>query len=274
VCGVVLVTLANEQAACRKASLLRAELPTREDAELDAAWSRYQEIAAQSGLGLARRRVSGAMSEALLTHADRVIADFRQERPTVRERQWQQARTWLGNAVRLDPGNAALLSRLRYCEGQLSRIDGEARVRSGQRQEADRHLHDAVARFEEAAKLDRSWPDPWLGLLRTYVVGLEELDKAVTALNEAERRGHRGGRREFTLLGEAYAARGEREARECVKVPSERTCSCLERSAESFRQAVSWFDRVQGSPDTSRALQRAHGGLAVAVGRLVQLECE
>ena len=244
--AVALLAVANEYSACRRASQLRAELPTREDGDLDETWKRYQQITSQSSLGLAPRRVSSAMRDTLVTHADRVIADFRQDRPTVRERQWEQARTWLGNALRLDPRNDVLLSRLRYCEGQLSRIDGEARARGGQRQDADRLLHDAVARFDESAKLDRSWPDPWIGLLRTYIVGLEELDKAVGALNEAERRGYRGGRREFAMLGDAHAARAARDARECDRLPNERACPCLQRSAELFRQSISWYRPCRG----------------------------
>lgn len=266
--------IVSEYSACRKASQLNAELPTREDAELDTTWTQYQEIVRQSPFGFARRRAAGPMGDTLVTHANRVIADFRQERPTVRERQWEQARTWLANALRLDPRNSTLLSRLRYCEGQLSRIDGEARARTGQRQEADRFLHDAVARFDESAKLDRSWPDPWLGLFRTYVVGMEELDKAVGALNEAERRGYRGGRREFAVIGDAYATRAARESRECERVPADGACSCLERSGGLFRQAVSWLERLEATPDTSRALSRARGGLTTVNDRLMALACE
>ena len=127
---LALVAIVNEYAACRRPRAARRVADAR-GGDLDATWRRYQQITSQSSLGLAPGRVSGAMRDTLVTHADRVIADFRQDRPTVRERQWQQARTWLGNALRLDPGNAALLSRLRYCEGQLSRIDGEARPGAG-----------------------------------------------------------------------------------------------------------------------------------------------
>ena len=214
------------------------------------------------------------MRDTLVTHADRVIADFRQDRPTVRERQWEQARTWLGNALRLDPRNDVVLSRLRYCEGQLSRIDGEARVRGGQRQDADRLLHDAVARFDESAKLDRSWPDPWLGLLRTYIVGLEDLDKAVGALNEAERRGHRGGRREFAMLGDAHAGARPATRASAIGCPTNVRAPCLQRSEELFRQSVSWFERVEASPESSRALMKAHAGLAAVSERRTQLMCE
>jgi serine/threonine-protein kinase len=271
--GLMLLAVANEYAACRVASALRADLPTREDADLDAAWERYRTVGSRSLLGIARRQVDEAMEQALVTHADRVIADFRQERPTVRERQWDQARMWLANALRVDPGNASLLARLRYCEGHLSRIDGEARLKDGQRPDADRLLHAAVARFDEAAKLDRAWADPWLGLMRTYIYGLEDLKKAVEALNEAERRSYRAGRREFAQLGEAYLAQAERSRRDCDKLPAERICACLQRAGEDYRQSASWLDRAPGYGDTARGLVRAHAGLRAVTDRASGLIC-
>ncbi len=270
--AMVLGLVVNEYAACRAASTLRAELPTREAADLDDAWLRYQAVRTRSLLGMGYRPASGAMREALVTNAERIIADFRHDRPTVRERQWQQARTWLAGALRLDAGDAALTARLRYCEGQLSRIDGEARMRT-KRQEADRLLHDAVSRFEEATRLDRSWPDPWLGLLRTYIYGLDDPARAVEALNEAERRGHRAGRREFVQLGESHFALAERSRRECDKLPAEQQCGCLQRADASYRQSVSWFERVTSDADASRSLVRAHDRQLAAASRIYELGC-
>ncbi len=273
VAGVLLV-IGTEYSACQRAAALRAELPTREGDTLDAAWETYQRIERGSVLGFAPRRVDDEMGEALVTHANRVIADFRHDRPTVRERQWQQARGWLASAVRLKPSDSTLVARLRYCEGQLSRIDGEARLRDGQRADADRLLHGAVARFDEAARQDRAWADPWLGLMRTYIYGLDDLEKAVAALNEAERRGYRAGRREFTQLGEAHYAQADRGRRECDRLPPDSACACLRRSAALYRQAASWYERATGYPEASRGLLRAIAGLQAADERISLLACE
>ena len=270
----VLLVIGTEYSACQRAAALRAELPTRDGNTLDAAWETYQRIERGSILGFAPRRVDDEMGEALVTHANRVIADFRHDRPTVRERQWQQARAWLASAVRLKPSDSTLVARLRYCEGQLSRIDGGARLRERQRADADRLLHDAVARFDEAARQDRAWADPWLGLMRTYLYGLDDLEKAVAALNEAERRGYRAGRREFTQLGEAHYAQAERGRRECERLPPDSACACLRHTAALYRQAASWYERAPGHPEASRGLLRAIAGLQAADERLSLLACE
>lgn len=271
--AAVLFVIANEYMACHAAATLRGDLPTRDASNLDAAWDRYEALGHRSLLGFARLQVKRPMQDALVTNATRVIDDFRHDRPIVRERQWQQARTWLGHALQLGPGNTALVARLRYCEAQLSRIDGEARLASGLRQEADRHLHDAVSRFEEAARLDKAWPDPWLGLLRTYIYGLEDLSKASAALNEAERRGHRAGRREFLQLGEAYLGQADRGRRECDLLPAGPRCACLQRTSALYGQAIAWFERVDRDADTSRGLVRAHARQAAVGTKLADSGC-
>lgn len=269
----ILLVVVNEHFACRAAATLRAELPTREDSELDAAWQQYQGVERRSMLGFARRQVDDEMRDALATHADRIIDDFRRDRPSVRERQWQQARAWLGYALRIDPGRTSLVARLRYCEGQLSRIDGEARLREGRRQDADRLLSTAVSRFEESTRLDRSWADPWLGLLRTYAYALEDMKKAVAALNEAERRGYRAGRREFMQLGAAHFQMAERVRRECEDLPDDQQCTCLQRPGELYGQSVTWLDRGDGDSDTLRGRSRAHVGLRDVTDRMLELGC-
>ena len=75
-------------------------------------------------------------------------------------------------------------------------------------------------------------------------------------------------------LGDAHAARAERDARDCDRLPDERACPCLQRSEELFRQSITWFDRVEASPESSRALLKAHAALAAVSERLAQLMCE
>lgn len=271
--ALILFVMVNEHIACRGAAALRADLPTREDAQIDAAWQEYRRVESRSLLGFARRQVDDEMRDALATHATRVIDDFRRDRPTVRERQWQQAKVWLGYALRIDPGRTSLLARLRYCEGQLNRIDGEARLREGRRQDADRLLSAAVSRFEESADLDRAWADPWLGLLRTYVYALEDIKKAIAALNEAERRGYRAGRREFVQLGLAHYQIADRSRRECEELPDDDRCECLRRSGQSYAQAMTWLERGDGDTDLVRGQSRARAGLQVVTDQMLGLGC-
>ena len=60
--------------------------------------------------------------------ADGVIAKYQDPSVIVWESQWRQAREALEHALRRNRSNRSRQAALRYCEGQLHRIDGEART--------------------------------------------------------------------------------------------------------------------------------------------------
>jgi hypothetical protein len=256
-----LVVTLNECGAWWSAGTLRGELPASQEAGLGDVWQRYQRIRSRSLLGVARRRVARPVRDTLVTHADRVMADYRRESPSVRQAQWDKARDWLGQAMQVDPGDAGLLARLRLCEAHSLRIDAQARPGGRASPETARLLRDAISRFEEAARLDRSWPDPWLGLLQIYAYSVENADKAAEALNEAERRGFQTGRRESALVGDVNRIVADRTRRGCERLTGDVKCDCFERAAARFQQAISWYTRAEGFAESATALARSQQGL-------------
>ena len=208
--------IVNEVSVWTAARRIRVGLATGENSAMQGLWDDYQGLAHRSLLGIGLVGVKAPLKERLRAQADRVIADYRQDEPTVREAQWRDAATWLTDVLHLDPGDRAAAARLRYCEGQLQRIDGEARKRK--KQPATEAFRDAVAKFEEAGRVDSRWPDPYLGLARTYIYGLDDLDKAIAAMKEAEQRGYRPGNRELVQLADGYRNRADRWRREAAAV--------------------------------------------------------
>ena len=97
-----------------------------------------------------------------------------------------RTRNALARAVAVSPHDPQLRAKLRYCEGHLHRINGEAKRSRRQFEEAQQDLTEAVAAFREAAELQRGWPDPFLGLARTFIYGLQDLDRDADALRQAE----------------------------------------------------------------------------------------
>jgi hypothetical protein len=133
---------------------------------------------------------------------------------------------------------------LRYCEGHLHRINGEARKARRELPEAQRELTAAVASFREAAELRPGWPDPFLGLTRTFVYGLEDVDRGADALKQAQRNGHTPNEREIAQLADGYRLRGNglvRDARALTDMPQER--EYLTRAAASYREALEHYAR-------------------------------
>src|ERR671920_704186 len=98
---------------------------------------------------------------------DRVIAKYRAGVSTVWEPEWRMARDALRRAVAASR-QRNLRASLRYCEGHLHRINGDARKGEKQPAAAQREFAEAVAAFREAAQLRPQWPDPFLGLARTF----------------------------------------------------------------------------------------------------------
>src|SRR6185503_3538679 len=100
--------------------------------------------------------------------------------------------------------------------GHLFRIDGEAsKARNretpsaAERDKAQQLFTEAVVAFREAASLRENWPDPFLGLARTFIYGLEDVDRGANALALAEKYGHHPGERETIQLADGYRANGE-----------------------------------------------------------------
>jgi tetratricopeptide (TPR) repeat protein len=195
----------------------------------------------------------------VLELADQVIANYRGPLPTVRERQWSAARQSLEHALVLAPGDRRLTSALRYCEGHLHRINGEAQRARGQRAAANQLFASAVTAFREAAELRPEWPDPFLGLARTFIYGIEDIDRAADAFKQAQKRGYAIGEREMAQLGDGYRVRGDnlrQTARQLMQLPQEE--DYLQRAQAAYKDALAQYDRIPGFPGVATNLRRVH----------------
>jgi serine/threonine protein kinase len=261
----------NEYRVGVRAGRLAADVPTRELDGLADAWSEYDGLSGHS-LHISVIRLKRALVRQSATLADRVIGNYRSPMPTVRETQWKMAREALAHAVTVAPDEANVRASLRYCEGHLHRINGEARKARRQTSEAQHEFTDAVAAFREAAELRPNWPDPFLGLMRTFIYGLEDVDRGADALQQAQRLGYTPGDRETVQLADGYRARGDtfaRTARTLAGMDQEQ--EYLTRAAEAYRQAVDRYSKVLGFGGVPRSLRLAQRGLRQVEQRLIEL---
>jgi hypothetical protein len=263
----------NEVSVWTTARRIRVGLATGQTSEMQELWDEYQGLAHRSLFGIGLVGVKGAMKERLLSQADHVISDYRQDAPTVREAQWRSAATWLTDVLNLDPGDRATAARLRYCEGHLHRIEGETRKRK--KLSSAEAFRDAIARFEEAGRVDARWPDPFLGLARTYIYGLDDLDRAIAALKEAERRGYRPGNRELVQMADGYRSRAERWRREATAVHGlDQERECLQKSADDYRQALDLYQKAIGFGEASSGVRAIQSRLDEVQKKLDETQLE
>jgi tetratricopeptide (TPR) repeat protein len=258
---IALAIAVNEIWVATVARRLAAAVPTRELDGLAEAWDQYEALSRRS-VRIGVKGLEQALAQQTGMLADRVIANYRTARPSVRETQWRLAREALAHAVSVVPG-ARLGASLRYCDGHLHRIDGEARKARGKTVEAQQEFTDAVTAFREAAELRPNWPDPFLGLARTFIYGLEDVDRGADALTQAQRFGYTPGDRETTQLADGYRARADtlaRTARTLAGLPQEH--EYLTRATEAYRRALDLYSKVVSFADVARTMrltQRALG---------------
>jgi tetratricopeptide (TPR) repeat protein len=247
----------NEVAVGFRAGRLGAAAVTRDLDGLQDVWGQYDALSRRSYLRLGIVGLERTMTSRVQALADQVIANYRTSLPTVRERQWQIARDNLQRALILAPANRLLKAELRYCEGHLHRIGGEAELARRRAEPASQQFTEAVSAFREAAELRRDWPDPFLGLARVFIYGLGDIDRATDAIREAKRLGYTPGDRETAQLADGYRVRGDslwRTARQLVDLPQEQ--EYLQRANEAYKQAHDLYERIPAFPGVATNLRR------------------
>jgi tetratricopeptide (TPR) repeat protein len=267
---LVLFVAGNEAVVARRASRLAATVPLQEFGGLNDAWTQYGALADRSYLaGVGASGLGRALVRQSQVLADRVIGNYRSPSPTVREAQWESAADVLRRALAVEPGDVDIRASLRYVEGHLHRIDGEAQKSRRQVPQAQRELAEAVTAFRDAAALRPDWPDPHLGLARTFIYGLEDIDRGADAMNEAEKLGYRIGARETAQLGDGYRARGEtlqRAAESLAGLPQEH--ESLTRAVDAYRRALELYSKIADFGDVPSRIRTTQNRLAIAEQKL------
>jgi tetratricopeptide (TPR) repeat protein len=264
----------NEACVARAANQAAYGISTRELEQLPDAWAEYDRLARRSYLKIGTIDLKRSLSEQTSSLVERVIANYRAPAPTVREAQWEMARRALVHAMSATGNDRQLRAALRYCEGHLHRINGEAKKGRGEVSAAQRDLTEAVVAFREAAELRPKWPDPFLGLSRTFIVGLDDVDRGADALKQAQKNGHQPNDRETALLADGYRVRGNTLVQNATKLaglPQER--DYLTRAAEAYRQALNHYSKAGNFADVPKntaATQRALTRVEERLGKLSQ----
>jgi tetratricopeptide (TPR) repeat protein len=269
---VVLLVLFNEMRVSFAAGRMAGDATKTDLDQLSEMWNDYEALSQRSYLRVGIIGLERVLRERSQELADQVISSYRSAMPTIRERQWNAARSNLQQALGTSPFDRRLKAALRYCEGHLHRIAGEA-ARRRREESAANHFTEAVIAFREAAELRPGWPDPFLGLARTFIYGIDDLDRAAEALNEAKRLGFTSGERESAQLADGYSARGAtlaQTARELVDLPLE--SEYLRRAVAAHREALALYERISSYPGAARNIRRVRRAIEQIEARLAELD--
>ncbi len=251
-----IIAAGNEGCISARANRLAGTVEVQELSELAQAWEHRDVLVRKSWLGgVGVGELERALVRQTSVLADRVIENYRLPRPTVREAQWASARANLARAVAVTPNNR-LKAALRYCDGHLHRINGEARKRRGEAEAAQQSFTDAVAAFREAAEQRSDWPDPFLGLARTFIA-MQDLDRGTDAFKRAESLGYALGERETAQLADGYGERGDVWARTAATLRGmTQEEDYLSRAGEAYREALTLYSKIVDFTDTAISIRR------------------
>jgi serine/threonine protein kinase len=263
----------NEAVVWTQSRRLGATVPLQDFDGFGRAWNQYERLRNRSYLGVGTRTLGQSVRRQALVLAEGVTANYRTPTPTVREAQWMAAATALERALTVSPGDDHVRGTLRYTQGQLARINGEAAKSRDQIPAAERHFANAIAAFREAANLRRNWPDPFLGLARTFIYGLEDIDRGADAMEQARKLGHVIGPRETAQLADGYRARGDaldRAAGSLGGLPQE--IESLTRARDAYRKALELYTTIADLPDVPAHIRTTQNRLAIVERKLNELE--
>jgi len=219
--------------------------------DVDSAWERYQGVRDRSLLGLAALPIRAPIRDLLLQNSERVFNDYRNSdnpKLSVREADWVRCKRYLQRALQLDSGDRRSAAMLEYANGQIARIN--------------RKSADALNAFRHASELQPKWPDPYLGLARTYINNLGDTERGIQALERAQSLGHTFGKREIGMLAEAQRKQGLQcvenarlvEGTDQEKELLRKAKSDLDEALKNYLKIAPWSDSTAQIPEVQNSL--------------------
>jgi tetratricopeptide (TPR) repeat protein len=237
--------------------------------DLPAIAQRYASVEPWSWLSTDLFGVGDELLKSLAAAAGRILDSYHGDDPTTSQRGWQTAYDYLHAAAQVAPRDRGVRARLLYTHAHLDRIESIALRNQGDRQKALAVVKQAADEFQEASRLDPSWPDPYLGLARIYAYDLFDLAALQKTLGELGKRGYRLGRRETAMLADAFRMQGlALEARAQRARGTGGEIDLLKQARDNLEQAIRFYGDISGFAGAATNREDAEAHLHAVESRL------
>lgn len=255
--------------AWNQAKQLRRELAEAHP-DLEAIAQRYSDASSWSLLSPDLFGVGDEIQRSLTAAGARIVDAYHGDDPMASQRGWESAYRIYHTAAQIAPHDRAIRARMLYAHAHLDRIASIALRNQGDRKQALAMSRQAIEGFQEAARLDPSWPDPYLGLARIYAYDVFDLDALQKTLGELGRRGYRIGKRETAMLADAFRMQGMALEARAAQRPhgSDAEIALLRQAREDFEQAIRFYGDISEFGDASDNRQEAAAHLHAVEARL------
>jgi hypothetical protein len=237
---------------------LRSELQTVA-MDPDEAWDKYQSVRSRSWLGAASAPLSQPMVKILYDGSQAVFDDYRNsDVPKIMRADWIRCKRYAARAMEIDPSDLRAQAMFAYADGQIQRINRKDLA--------------AVAAFQRAIQLDPKWPDPYLGMARTYIYNLQDVERGMPALQRAKDLGHSFGKRELAMTGDAFKTGGLQAWSASQKLRgTEQEKDLLKKCRENLRNAISAYSQIAPWGESTDQILQAREALIASENRLNEL---
>jgi hypothetical protein len=160
-------------------------------------------------------------------------------------------------ARQIDANNNKVEAMLAYADGHIHRIN--------------RRDSEAISAFQRAASLSPKWPDPHLGMARTYIYGVKDFERGTRELERAEDLGHKAGKREHAQRADAFKTRGTQYWQAANRLRDkpqekellEKSRDDLENALEMYAEIAPWGDSTNQIKSIQETLDRIDSRLQI-----------
>ncbi|RPI27955.1 MAG: serine/threonine protein kinase [Acidobacteria bacterium] len=233
--GVCALLLLGEASSCPGAMNLRKKAAAREIAAKDV-WTDFQRVRNRSILGVTPWLAGYSVRSVVLEDCAATIDDFRTgDNPKLHKADWVRCETNTRNWLTWIGRDSEATAVHAYSLAHVARISGQ--------------YHKAIENYQLAARSNKRWPDPYLGMARVYFYGLRDVERGREALEEAEGRGFTLGRREQAQIADGYRIRGIREQKSAEALEGESKKAQLSKANEDFESAIEHYLPIVGWGD-------------------------
>ena len=233
---------------------LREQVAALEASDVGGVRDAYRRVR-RSPLGLGAALVSEPLKKRLVDLADRTILEFRADTPALSYADWEHARDCLDLAREIAPSDTRVAAKRQYVLGHLARLGPNSRA----------NVDRAIRLLRDSARLDPSSPDPYLGLAAVHAYSTHDLPALTQAIDDAEARGYKRGRRERAELGDIHKVLADRARNDARKVSGEDRVDQLQRAVQLYTQCIEQLDGLQLGA-SERSLTDCRRRLAAASG--------